>query len=100
MASETMLLNDLPEELLLKIFSCFGAEELSLIIAKVCQQWNTLAKDVALWKAVSYKCDSSSGISHFKEVSTNYPTNVDPCTVLKVQNLKEHLRNWISFHPE
>jgi hypothetical protein len=108
MASEIMLLNDLPDELLLKIFSHFGAEELSLVIARVCKGWNILANDVALWKTVWYKCDDYSDISHFKEVrcttllefSTNILTNVGPSSVLKVQNLKEHFRNWPSFHPE
>jgi len=68
MASETMSLKDLPDEILLKILSHFGAEELSFIIAKVCKRWNILAKDVALWKTVSFKCDVSSDISRIKEV--------------------------------
>ena len=108
MASETMLSNDLPDELLLKIFSHFGAEELSLVIARVCKRWNILAKDVALWKTVWYKCDDYSDIRHFKEVrcttllefSTNYLTNVGPSSVLKVQHFKEQFRNWPSFQAE
>ena len=76
MASGTMSLNDLPEEILLNIFSYFGAEELSLIIAKVCEWWNIVAKDVSLWKTLSYKCDASDR-SHIAEV-----------------------RNWTSLHTE
>ena len=68
MASETVSLNDLPDEILLKILSHFGAEELSLIIAKVCKQWNILAKDKALWKKLSYHCDDSSDYSRIAEV--------------------------------
>jgi hypothetical protein len=94
MASETMSLNDLPDELLLKVLSHFGAEELSLIIAKVCKRWNILARDVTLWKTLSYKCDGSSHISHIKEVRcttllefwTNCLTNFGPSNFLKVQN--------------
>ena len=77
MASETMSLNDLPEEILLKILSYFGAEELSLIIAKVCKWWNILAKDVSLWKTLSYKCDEDSDRNDIAEV-----------------------RHWTSLHPE
>jgi len=65
-ASEPMLLNDLPDEILLHIFSYFGTEDLCLI-AKVSERWNILAKD-ALRKTLSYTCDHSSDISHIKKV--------------------------------
>jgi hypothetical protein len=68
MASELRSLNDLPDEILLKILSHFGPEDLCLIIAKVCERWNSLAKDVVLWKTLSYNCDRSSGISRITEV--------------------------------
>jgi hypothetical protein len=68
MASEPTSLNDLLEEILLKIFSHFGPEDLCLIIAKVCERWNALAKDVFLWKTLSYKCNRYSDISRVAEV--------------------------------
>jgi hypothetical protein len=67
-ASEPRSLNDLPDEILLKILSHFGPEDLCLDIAKVCKRWNALAYDVALWKTLSYKCDLSSDISRIAEV--------------------------------
>ena len=67
-ASGLRSLNDLPDEILLKILSHFGPEDLCLIIAKVCERWNVLAKDVALWRTLSYNCDSSSDISRVAEV--------------------------------
>jgi hypothetical protein len=67
-ACEPRSLNDLPEEILLKIFSHFGPEDLCLIIAKVCEKWNVLAKDVVLWKKLSYECVRSSDISRIAEV--------------------------------
>jgi len=93
MASGTVSLNDLPVEILLKILSNFGAEELSFIIRKVCKLWNILAADVSLWKTVSYKCDKSSDVSHIAEVRyttvlvfrTNNLTNFAPSSVLKGQ---------------
>jgi len=64
-----MSLNDLPQEILLKIFSHFGPEDLCLSIAKVCEKWNVLAKDTVLWKTLSYTCDRSSDINRIAEVS-------------------------------
>jgi hypothetical protein len=107
MASELMSLNNLPDEILLEILSHFGPEDLCLIIAKVCEKWNIFAKDIILWKKLSYSCDASSDISRFAEVRcttllgfrTNWLMNFAPSSVLKVQNLKEHFRR-TSFYPE
>jgi len=52
-ATELRSLNDLPEEILLKILSHFGPEDLCRITAKECERWNALAKDVVLWKKLS-----------------------------------------------
>ena len=68
MASETMSLNDLPDEVLLKIFSHFGPDDLCFIIAKVCERWNILAKNVVLWRTLSYECNDSTDISRIAEV--------------------------------
>jgi hypothetical protein len=106
MASEPRTLNDLPEEILLKIFSYFGPEDLCLNIAKVCKRCNILAKDVLLWNKLSYDCGSSD-ISRIDEVRctallvcrTNWLMNFAPSNILKAQNLKEHFRSWTTFHP-
>ena len=68
MACEPMSLNDLPEEIILKILSHFGPEDLCFTIAKVCERWNALARDLVLWKTLSYSCDSSSDISRIAQV--------------------------------
>jgi len=65
--SQPRSINDLPEEILLNILSHFGPEDLCLV-AKVCERWNVLAKDVFLWKTLSYECNHSSYISRIKEV--------------------------------
>jgi hypothetical protein len=101
MASGLRSLNDLPDEIVLKILSHFGPDDLCLIIAKVCEQWNALAKDVILWKRLSYDCDSFPDISCVAEVRctkllgfrANSLSNFVPSSILKVQNLKEHFRN-------
>jgi hypothetical protein len=108
MASEPMSLNDLPDEILMDILSHFGLENLCLIIAKVCEKWNALAKDIILWNKLSYSCDRNSDISRIAQVRctallgfrANWLTNFAPSSVLKVQNLKEHFGTWTSFHPE
>ena len=68
MASETVSIKDLPDEVLMIIFSHFGAEELALIIAKVCIQWKMLAQDKIQWKKLSYHCDDTSDYSRIAEV--------------------------------
>jgi hypothetical protein len=67
LASKPMSLNDLPNEILLKIISHFGPEDLCLVIAEVCERWSVLAKDV-LWKTHTYHCGRSSDISRITEV--------------------------------
>jgi F-box domain. len=67
-ASELRSLNDFPDEILLKILSHFGPEDLCLIIAKVCERWNALAKDVILWKTLSYNCDRYSDFCRVAQV--------------------------------
>ena len=107
-ANEPRSLNDMPDEILLKVISQFGPEDLCLLIAKVCGRWNALSKDVALWKSLSYSCDESSDINRIAGVRcttllgfrTNYLRNFTPSSVLKVRNLKENFRNWTSFHPK
>jgi len=67
-ASEPMSINHLPDEILLQVLSHLGPEDLCLNIAKVCEKWNILAKDMVLWKALSYYCNHSSDINCIKEV--------------------------------
>ena len=100
-ASQLRSINDLPDEILLKILSHLEPEDLCFNIAKVCERWNGFAKDVVLWKTLSYYCDHSSECSEIEEVRcteligfrANYLTIFAKTTVLKVQNLKEHFKN-------
>jgi len=70
MANAQRSLNDLPNEILLKILSYFGPEDLCCIIAKVCEQWNNLAKDETLWKTLCYSRtpDSCFSTSRYLEL--------------------------------
>ena len=68
MAGIQMSINDLPDEMLLEVISYVGPEDLGLNITKVCKRWTVLAKDVFLWKTLSYRCDCSSDISRITEV--------------------------------
>jgi hypothetical protein len=97
--SEPRSLNDLPDEILLIILSHLGPEELCLNIPKVCKKWNNLAKDVLLWKTLSYKCDRFSDINRIAKVRctallvfrTNYLTNFVPSSDLKLGNIKKSI---------
>ena len=107
MASKPTSISDLPDEILLQILSYVGPEDVYLNIAKVCEKWNVLAKDMVLWKTLQYNCDPSSDIRRIAEVrctillefKTNLLSNFAPNSVLKVQNLKEHFSSWTAFHP-
>jgi len=66
MAGKPMSVNDLPDEMILKVLSYFEPEELCFNNAKVCERWNILAKDVVLWKTLSYCCYSD--INRINEV--------------------------------
>jgi hypothetical protein len=66
--SESSSINDLPDEILLKILSHFGPEELIFSLADVCQKWNALTRDVTIWKKACYSCDYNSDISRISKV--------------------------------
>ena len=68
MAGKPTSINGLPDAILLKILTYIGPEDVYFNIAKVCKKWNILAKDVILWKTLSYSCDGSSDISRIAEV--------------------------------
>jgi hypothetical protein len=61
-------INDLPNEILIHILSYLGPDELIHNIAKVSDRWTFLAKDVQLWKSLSYNCGETSDISRISEV--------------------------------
>jgi hypothetical protein len=61
-------IHDLPDEILLKILSHFGPEDLCFIIAEVCERWNALSKDVTLWKTLSYSCIHTSDLDRVVQV--------------------------------
>ena len=88
-ACEPRSLNDLPDEILLKIFSYFKPEKLWFIITKVCQRWNVLAKDVVLWRTLSYICRGNynprSCVIHLSPDSSNIAEV--SCTALLVFRL-------------
>jgi len=66
--SQLRSINDLPDEILLKILSYFEPEDLCRVIVKVCERWNGLAKDVVLWKTLSYHCDDSTDYREIEKV--------------------------------
>jgi hypothetical protein len=68
MASVPKSISDIPDEILLEILSRLGPEDILFNFANVCKRWNSLTKEVILWKSLSYVCDPSSNISRIKEV--------------------------------
>jgi hypothetical protein len=68
MEGEPTSIHGLPDEILLKILSYFGPDELCFTIAEVCERWNALSKEVTLWNKLSYSCDNTSDISRVVQV--------------------------------
>jgi hypothetical protein len=66
--SDPTSINDLPNEILLKILSHFGPDEIIFIIADVCKRWNALSRDVTIWKETCYSCDKYSDIRRIAKV--------------------------------
>jgi hypothetical protein len=67
-ASKPTSINDLPDEILLKILSYVGPEDLCLDIAEVCEKWNILAKDMVLRKTLSFYCDPTTDFCDIAKV--------------------------------
>jgi hypothetical protein len=68
MMGEPRSIHDFPDEIMLKILSYLGPEDLCFIIPEVCERWNALAKDVILWEKMSYSCDRTSDFSRVVQV--------------------------------
>jgi hypothetical protein len=88
MADEPRSINNFPNEIMLKILSHFGPEDLCLTIPEVCERWKSLAKDVTLWKTLCYRCDGTSDISHVVQVRCatllGFRTNFNLLIVAKI----------------
>jgi hypothetical protein len=67
-SGEPMAVNELPGEILLKILSYLGPDDLVNIIPKVCKRWKRLSTDVTLWKTLSYHCDDTTHIYRVVQV--------------------------------
>ncbi|RZF42603.1 hypothetical protein LSTR_LSTR001398 [Laodelphax striatellus] len=53
------IINELPEELLLKIFSQLDILDISLNVVNVCHQWRQLAMNESLWRKLKFVCTNS-----------------------------------------
>ena len=73
---------DLPDEIMLKIFSYFNPTELCRYVAPVCVTWLAYARDSTLWEEISEK--------EFKDVSSELLVKVITswCSLLRILDLK------------
>ncbi|XP_018329211.1 uncharacterized protein LOC108739697 [Agrilus planipennis] len=56
--SNTLHFSDIPDEVMVKIFSYFSIFELYYTIRLVCERWHGLAMDYKLWKVISIPDDT------------------------------------------
>ena len=66
-------IDDLPNEILLCIFSFFNQKQLCLTIKPVCSRWKRLARHASLWSEVHFICKSKRGTDSFCKLLSNYP---------------------------
>jgi hypothetical protein len=86
--TQLISLSDFPNEILMKIFSYFGPEDLCFIVAKVCERWNALARVAVLWKKLSYKCDRDSELCRVVRVSQNTTSMVGVLNLVLLESKK------------
>ena len=75
-------ISDLPDEIILKIFSYFTPTELCRYVAPVCVSWLTFARDGTLWEEITEK--------EFKDVSSDLLVKVITswCSLLRSVDFK------------
>lgn len=75
-------ISDLPDEIILKVFSYFTPTELCRYIAPVCVSWLTFARDGTLWEEITEK--------EFKDVSSDLLVKVITswCSLLRSVDFK------------
>lgn len=66
-------IHDLPEELIIYIFSFLCPSDLSMSIAKVCTTWQDLAYTPTLWRSKDYKCQGDHRSRERDEILIHAP---------------------------
>lgn len=72
-ALECKVIQDLPEELILYIFSFLSPTDLCMSVAKVCSTWQDFAYAPTLWKSLEYKCHGDQRIDERNEIFVHAP---------------------------
>lgn len=66
-------IQDLPEELIIYIFSFLCPSDLCISAAKVCTSWTDLAYSPSLWRSKDYKCQGDQKIEERDEIFYHAP---------------------------
>ncbi|OWF39190.1 F-box only protein 15-like [Mizuhopecten yessoensis] len=89
-------IHEIPDEVLLKIFSFFGAQDL-ILVSQVCQRWRNLANDNSLWKPIFLKYApkseaEASGAGNVTSVSQLKTTCIRRCVEQRNKRVFRYLR--------
>jgi len=70
---DRVTVDSLPNEILLKIFAYLGSEDVCLAVAKVCERWNYITRDVTLWKNLIFICNKNMSIGYITYLISEMP---------------------------
>lgn len=71
--STVLSINDLPDDVLLKIFEYVAYEDLALNVSCVCLRWKNIVDDPALWCGSTYACDERQSLDRVLQILDNAP---------------------------
>ncbi|GLH14708.1 Uncharacterized protein GBIM_19046 [Gryllus bimaculatus] len=66
-------INDLPDEILVEIFSYLTVEDLATRVRKVCSRWEEVAKENKLWRNLTYTPSNKTSLDQIIEVLKGAP---------------------------
>ncbi|XP_069112689.1 F-box only protein 15-like isoform X2 [Argopecten irradians] len=96
MSQRKATVHDIPDEVLLKVFSFFGAQDL-ILVSQVCQRWRNLANDNSLWRPIFLKYAPKSEVEasragDFTSVSHLKTTCIRRCVEQRNKRVFRNLR--------
>jgi hypothetical protein len=72
-ATKKVTFDSLPNEILLKIFTYLDSVDICLRVAEVCERWNYISHDIALWNNLTLLCSKSMKVDYISFLIAKMP---------------------------
>jgi hypothetical protein len=72
-ATKKVTFDSLPNEILLKIFTYLDSVDICLIVAEVCERWNYISRDIALWNNLTLICSNNMSVDYISFLIPKMP---------------------------